>query len=426
MRDFQPASGDGTLSDSPNILLLLNDHQAYYRHGWDDGPRPQRPHFDRLAAEGVDFSRAYTACPLCMPVRRTVLTGVFPHNHRVLHNSEGQIPAPYEYYFSRLAKRGYRNHYYGKWHAGPPGSARDHGCEGFSYPSFGNPYATLEYRQYLKQRGLPMAEHRIERRFGPWRDKVQSGDRHHGADGWPDATGLTLTPKETHEAFFLAHLVCDQLRENAESGQPFAMRVDFWGPHHPHFPTMEFADLYRPEDIPVYGNFHDDLSGKPDIYHTAHWAPLGRDGRLIQPSPLSWSAWQRVLARAYANVTMIDAAGGLILDALDELGLSENTLVIWSADHGDGLACHGGHFDKGSYMAEEVLRVPMAVRWPGRIQPGRVCNRLVSLLDLAPTFLELAGANFNHRTDGTSLVPLCTESGDDWRRLDVRDPRLWR
>jgi arylsulfatase A-like enzyme len=399
----------------PNILFLLNDHQAYYRHGWDGGPRIQRPNFDRLAAAGVRFSRAYTACPLCMPVRRTILTGVFPHKHRLLHNDERQVAAPYEMYFQRLAERGYRNYCNGKWHAGPPGSARDRGCEGLSYPSFGNPYATPEYDAYLKRRGLPPVEHRIERVFGPWRERVRPGQLFRGADGWPDATGLTLTPKETHEAFFLAHLACEQLRENARSGQPFALRVDFWGPHHPHFPTPEFAELYQPEHIPEYPSFREDLTGKPGIYRTGHWAPLGRDGRLTRPSVLPWSEWQKVIARCYANITMMDAAGGLILDALDDLGLTDRTLVIWTADHGDALACHGGHFDKGSYMPEEVLRVPLAVRWPGQIAPGQVSEHLVSLLDLPPTLLELAGTRLDHEIDGASLLPLCTGASGAWR-----------
>jgi len=403
------------MSNKPNILLLLNDHQAYYRHGWDAGPKPQRPHFDRLAAGGISFSRAYTACPLCMPVRRTILTGVFPHRHRLLHNEEAQTPAPYEMYFRRLAEQGYRNYYYGKWHAGPPGSALDHSCEGFSYPSFGNPYATPEYQEYIEQRGLPPVEHRTEHMFGAWYERLRAGDLHRGADGWADGTGTTVTPKETHEAFFLADLACAQLRKSAKSSQPFAMRVDFWGPHHPHFPTPEFADLYNPADIPEYPSFREDLSTKPDVYRTERCAPLCRDRRLIQPSALPWSEWQKIIARVYASITMIDGAGGLILDALDDLGLADNTFVIWTADHGDGLACHGGHFDKGSYMSEEVLRVPMALRWPGRIQPGQVCDRLVSLLDMGPTFLDLAGTRFNHETDGTSLLDLCTGERADWR-----------
>lgn len=399
----------------PNILLITTDHQTYYRHGWDAGPLPQRPNFDRLASQGVRFTHAYTACPLCMPVRRTMLTGVFPHRHRLLHNDENQLPAPYAFYFQALAMQGYRNFCFGKWHAGPPGSARDHGCEGFSYPSFGNPYATSEYRDYIQRRGLPTAEHYIESVFGRWRARVQSGDRHRGADGWPDAFGLTLTPRETHAAFFLASLASDQLRQLADNRQPFSLRVDFWGPHHPHFPTREFADMYDPATIPEYGSFRDDLAGKPDVYRTNHWAPLGQDGRLIHPSALPWSDWQKLIARAYANITMIDAASGLILDTLDELGLTDNTLVVWTADHGDALASHGGQFDKGSYLTEEVLRIPLAVRWPARIPAGQTSEHLVSLIDLAPTFLDAARARCEHQTDGTSFLPLCSGTAGAWR-----------
>jgi arylsulfatase A-like enzyme len=406
------------MNDKPNILFLLNDHQAHYRHGWDSGPRPLRPHFEQLASGGITFSRAYTACPLCMPARRTLLTGVFPHRHRLLNNDEPQVPAPYELYFGRLAEQGYRNFYYGKWHAGRPGSAHEHGCEGFSYPSFANPYNTPEYEEYLAQRGLPPAEHLIEHNFWPHMKhlaNVRPGDRRLGAAGWFDAFGLTLTPKETHESFFLAHLVCERLRQLAESAQPFALRLDFWGPHHPHFPTPEFAELYDPVTIPVSGSFHDDLKNKPDNYRHETRYPMGRDRLLVQPSLWSWSQWQRLIARCYAHITMIDAAGGLVLDALDELGLTDNTLVIWTADHGDALASHGGHFDKGSYMIEELLRIPLAIRWPGRIPAGQVSSRLVSHVDLAPTLLDAAGTRFEHETDGSSLLGLCTGAGGGWR-----------
>jgi len=403
------------MPERPNIVLIVNDHQAYYRHGWDGGPVPQRPNFDRLASEGLDFTRAYTPCPLCMPTRRTMLTGVFPHRHGLLQNDENQQPGEYSSYFPVLAERGYRNFCYGKWHAGPPGCARDHGCEGFSYPSFGNPYATPEYRAYVERNGLPPAEHLVEYVFGPARKRVQPGDRYPGADGWPDAIGLTLTPKETHESFFLASLACEQLCELARSRQPFAMRVDFWGPHHPHYPTREFTDQIDSAAIPEYGSFRDDLAGKPDVYRTSHWPPLGRDGQLIQPSALPWSEWQKILARVYANIAMFDAAGGMVLDALDTLGLRDNTLVIWTTDHGDALASHGGQFDKGSYLSEEVLRIPLAIRWPGRIAAGATSEQLVSLIDLAPTLLDAAGTQFEHEPDGASLLPICCGEQPAWR-----------
>ncbi|MGD8240211.1 MAG: sulfatase-like hydrolase/transferase [Armatimonadota bacterium] len=411
------------MSDRPNIAFLLNDHQVYYRHGWDDGPNIQRPHFDRLAAGGVVFDRAYAACPLCGPARRTMLTGLYPHTHGELKNDSNH-PFDRETYLDILADGGYRSYYYGKWHAGE-GTAYDHGCEGFSYPSYNNPYTKPEYREYLAAGGLPEHEVLIERNFWPpvGRDgrpsPMQAGERYKCEGSWCNehASGLTVTPTETHEAFFLADLACGRLQDLAASAshQPWALRVDFWGPHQPYFPTREFADLYSAEDIPEYPSFRDDLSTKPEIYRSEGNHPISEDGKLISPNPLPWPEWQKVLARAYAHVTMVDAAGGMILDALDELGLADNTLVLWTTDHGDALACHGGHFDKRSYMPEEMIRIPMAMRWPGRVAPGRVSQSLVSNLDVAPTILDAAGLGFADEVDGASLVPLGTDANADWR-----------
>ena len=218
-------------------------------------------------------------------------------------------------------------------------------------------------------------------------------------------------PKETHEAFFLADMACEQLEAlaAADTSEPFHLRLDFWGPHQPFFPTEESADLYDPEEIPVYGNFADSLSGKPELYwHDPHDKLTDANGRFATPSNLNWGEWQRIVARAYGHITMVDAAGGLVLDKLDELGLSDNTLVIWTADHGDALASHGGRFDKGSYLTEEVLRVPLAMRYPGQIPAGQVSDALACGTDIAPTILDAAGLRFERPVDGESLLPVTT------------------
>ena len=100
---------------------------------------------------------------------------------------------------------------------------------------------------------------------------------------------------------------------------------------------------------------------------------------------------------------------------LDELGLAENTLVIWTADHGDALACHGGHFNKRCYLPEEVMRVPLAMRWPGEISSGQTLDALVSNIDLAPTLLDTAGTKFSNPVDGESLIPLMRDNTAPWR-----------
>lgn len=404
------------MSQVPNIVLIVNDHQAYYRHGWDGGPRPQTPNFDRLAAGGVRFDRSYCAAPLCGPSRRALLTGLYPHNHRNYYNYSNS-PYDHEIYLSRLARAGYRCFYFGKWHAGA-GTALDFACEGFSLEDYGNPYITPEYNEYLRKKNLPPAEHHVEFVFDSFVmkrefpdlcvDAPYSSDRYWCGE---HATGITTTPKETHEAFFLADMACEQLetRAAADDQQPFHLRVDFWGPHQPFFPTQEFADLYDPEDIPVYGNFADALAGKPEIYwRDPHDKLTDENGRFATPSNLGWGEWQRIIARAYAHITMVDAAGGLVLDKLEELGLADNTLVIWTADHGDALASHGGRFDKGSYLTEEVLRVPLAMRYPGHIRAGQIADALVCGTDLAPTILDAAGTRFERPVDGESLLPPAT------------------
>ena len=111
---------------------------------------------------------------------------------------------------------------------------------------------------------------------------------------------------------------------------------------------------------------------------------------------------------------MIDAAGGMILDKLHELGLDKNTLIIWTTDHGDGLACHGGHFDKGSYMCEEVLRIPFAMKWEGVIPAGQVRNEFISTIDFPVTLLDAAGLEYTkNKVHGQSL--LVTGKDTSWR-----------
>ncbi len=403
----------------PNIIFLLNDHQVYYRHGWDGGPRIQRPHFDRLASEGVVFNRAYTACPLCGPARRTMLTGLFPHNHGEIKNDSNH-PFDRETYYDKLADLEYQNFYFGKWHAGP-GTAHDHHCDGFNYPSYNNPYTKSEYREYLRARNLPEPEIIVERDFR--KNGRRHGDRMVQDQRWCNehTSGIMQTPNDTHEAFFLANLACDELRQLAHSDtdQPFCLRVDFWGPHQPYFPTQQYADLYQAEDIPAYGNFRDSLADKPRIYRRECNVPMSngdwQNGEIVVPNPLPWEEWQKTLALCYAQITMIDAAGGRILDTLDELGLTDNTLVIWTTDHGDALACHGGHFDKRSYMPEEMVRIPMVIRYPGVVNAGQTSDRLVSNIDLTPTILDAAGTRFKQDADGTSLLPLCANTTADWR-----------
>ncbi|MFX0003065.1 MAG: sulfatase-like hydrolase/transferase [Candidatus Hodarchaeota archaeon] len=413
------------MNQRPNIIYILNDHQAFYGHGkMVGGPKIHRPNFEKLANEGIEFTQAYTACPLCGPARRTMLTGLFPHNHGEIHN-ETNHKYDKEVYLNILAKAGYKNYYYGKWHAGR-GSALNFKCKGFSSGSrYGNPYISHEYKEYLKRHKLPFIQAKIQKNFlGPEHPYtkalgIQEGKLHNPK--FPilsqETTGIMTTPKETHEAFFLASLACEQLQEIAKSSQstPFHLRLDFWGPHFPYFATQEYLNLYNPKDINELPSFRDDLQDKPSIYKLSHHYPISENGQLLYPNPLPWTDWQKVLALNYAQQTLIDEAGGMILDTLEELGLIDNTIIIWASDHGDAVGCHGGHFDKDSFMPQEMIRIAMVISYPDHFPKGEKCDKLVSNLDLAPTFLDAAGTNFAESPDGESLMPLCTNKDALWR-----------
>ncbi len=413
------------MSQRPNIIFIQNDHQAYYRWGWDGGPKPMRPNFDRLAAEGAAFTKAYCATPLCGPTRRTMLTGLYAHTHGQYHNYTDP-EYTHEVYLQTLKDAGYRSYYFGKWHAGP-GAAKEHGAEGFSYTDYSNPYTKPEYKEYLERYQLPQAVHHIEGYYdipeistrGDWA-KCAVGVDYQCEANWcgEHAIGVTTTPKETHESFFLATLACEQLEKLAaeKSGQPFSLRLDFWGPHQPHFPTQEFLDLYKDFEIEPYGSYASDLQGKPSTYFRERSSPFGKDDNLVIPSPVKWEEWQEIVRYCFAHITMVDAAGGMVLDKLRELGLDKNTIIVWTTDHGDALASHGGHFDKGSFLSEEVMRIPFAMKWDGVIPAGQVRDEFICTVDFPVTLLDAAGLSYTKNpVHGRSLLPLVCGKSTGWR-----------
>lgn len=393
----------------PNIVYILNDHQAYYGH-----QQAKRPVFEHFAADGVEFQNAYSVCPLCGPARRSMLTGLYPHNHGEKQNDDDH-PFDRALYLDLLAQEGYDCRYVGKWHAGG-GTAFEHGCRGFNYPSYNNPYTKAEYHAYLDELGLDVPDIFVEHYF--WEDD-QAGRVIRQDREWCNehASGVMLAPKEAHESFFLAHLAKKQLVQLARGSQPFHLRLDFWGPHQPYFPTRDFAEMYHAQDISLPVSLYENVytNNKPEIYQVEHNKGL-HDGafKMIYPSALAPDQWRQILARCYAQITQVDAAAGMVLDALDELGLAENTLVIMSTDHGDAVACHGGHFDKASYMPEEMIRIPMAMRYPKRVPEGEKSTAFVSNLDIGPTILAAAGLKYPQAVDGRSLLDLF-QTGDPWR-----------
>lgn len=411
----------------PNIVVLMNDHQAFYRHGWDGGVKPLRPNFDRLASDGIEFEQAYSACPLCGPVRRSMLNGQYPHVHGHLYN-DSNIPYDEESYLNVLADSGYKNYYVGKWHAGGAPEIKAHHCEGFTDSGYGNPYKLDEYRRYCERMNIEPAKHLVEIDFTGDRlranfPSLKEGELYQNlTDGiFEEAAGITVTPKESHESYFIAYNACEYLeRHNKEEPEiPFCLNVHFWGPHQPFFPTQEFVDMYNLDDILLYESITDQLENRAEVNKTEATRLGDSNYKIISPSVFDHKKWKRALQLAYAQQTMLDDAAGVVLNKIKELGLEDNTVILYSTDHGDALASHGGHFDKCSYLTQEVLRIPMAMKWKNVIKPGIKSEALVSNLDIPATILDLAGTAFKQQVQSRSLLPAARGTGRSEREYFV-------
>ena len=215
------------------------------------------------------------------------------------------------------------------------------------------------------------------------------------------------TPVETHEAYFVANRAAEWLQRAAAGGDPFCLRVDVWGPHQPYWVAEPFANTVCPGEIPEYPSFSHDLADRPRSHRRF------RDWRHEHGTLHTWDEWRPVVARSYEHVTQVDAALGIVLDALESLGL-DDTLVFYTADHGDAIGSQGGMFDKDSLMVEETERIPLAVRWPGQVAPGGSRGHLVTHMDLVPTLLEAAGAA-PEPMDGRSLLSILADPDAAWR-----------
>lgn len=361
----------------PNILLIHADQHRADCLGVNGHPFLQTPNLDQLAADGANFTRAYTPIPLCTPARTSLLTGQWPMQHGVIANhgteAEGRLADDIPTFSQALRDAGYWLGYSGKWGVDPQ---RDPTHFGF--------HIYLSEQDYTRRRqamGLPPRPH---------------------SNRWFGETDPHVTPEQSRLAWG-ADMTIQLLQHAAEQGQPFFLR---WDPSEPHLPNVvpePYASIYPPDTIPSWSNFADDLTDKPYIQH--------QQRRTWGIDDWSWQEWAPIVGRYFGEITLLDHQIGRVLATLDELNLAGNTVVIYSADHGDLCGSHG-MIDKHYVMYEELVRVPLIVRWPEQIKAGQQVDTFVSsALDLAATFYDCADVERPSTLGGQSLLPLFGESG---------------
>lgn len=379
------------MSQPLNFLLLTTDQERYDVVGANGSVVCRTPNLDRVAAEGVRFENAFVPTALCSPSRVSLLTGLFPHAHGVLNNTHGpdalarDLDPDIPTFPEMLRDAGYRLGFVGKWHAGwEQGPSR----RGF-HDVVGGRY---DVEQAEADRPLT---HVLRARFP------------HGS---MTIAGVDPRPIEETDAYGDATAAIGLLERYAAAGQSFLLRLDLEGPHHPYMPPEPFASLYEPEAIPPWPGFHDNLAAKPVAQQRLR-AQRGVEGLR------TWSDWQPLVARYLGYMTFIDSQIGRVLDALDGLKLADRTVVVHTADHGDMTGSHGGQFNKGPLMYDDLYRVPLMVRGPG-ISTG-VASQPVSTMDLTPTILQLAGIDPPAGLHGRSLLDLLRRPGREGAGRDA-------
>jgi arylsulfatase A-like enzyme len=365
----------------PNILLIYSDQHRYDCVGANGHPFLRTPHLDRLAAEGMRFTQAFCPIPLCIPVRNSLMYGNWPSEHLVIANWDTEAfraaPEGLPTFSQALRDVGYWLGYVGKWHTHPEKGPLDFG-----------------YHEYVP-----------EGDYGKWRaaQGLPPRPRQNGFFGESD---LSIRPEQSRLGWG-AERVVRLLRERAGQGAPFFMRWDPSEPHLPNVPPEPYASMYPPDSIPPWPSFPDPLIGKPYMQ--------AQQRRTWKLDGWTWDRWAPIVGRYLGEVSLMDAQIGRILDALDELGMAQDTLVIYTTEHGD---LGGGHgmIDKHYVMYEDVVHVPLIARWPGRIAPGSCCDAFVShSLDLAATFCQAAGAAIPATFRGQSLLPLFAGAQENGR-----------
>jgi choline-sulfatase len=381
----------------PNILLITADQFRWDCLGCIGNPVIRTPNLDRLAARGMLFRNAFTPNPICVPARATIMTGNYSQTCTGIKRNEGGIRASQPLLTETLKAAGYRAYAAGKLHFmpyAPPDQPRVvHGFEHVDlhesgrilgqYDPKGERTGLEDYFDYLASVGWP----KYSRSHGIGNNDVR-----------PCASPL---PMEHHVDHWVADCTIRRLEQHrAETpDQPFFMWMSSPKPHAPYDPPKPYDSMYDPRTIPPPFGSADLLTDRdPFLDHLRYTHAL---------ASLSPEAWQVARSHYYGLISFLDEMIGRVLRHLDETGLIDNTLILFTADHGDLIGDFGSGF-KATHLNGSV-RVPFLVAGPG-VAAGQISEAQVGLQDILPTFAEASGSALNTSVHGRSLCTLFADS----------------
>ncbi|MFR9523597.1 MAG: sulfatase-like hydrolase/transferase [Rikenellaceae bacterium] len=444
-------------AERPNILFITSDQHFWMGLGFND-PTIKTPNLDRLAELGVVFDRAYTCNPVSTPTRSSMITGLMPSQHGAYAlgtKLSEDVPTIGNY----LGDAGYATSLVGKAHFMPlAGTAQYPTLEGYPVlqdldfwreykgPFYGFEDACLarnhaDESHVGQHYAIWMEEKLKENGQDPnsWKnwflkvgeipyanisDEMRRIVEEHGALGVKQQ-GVWNIPEEYHLNAWIADETNNRIDKFAKEGKPFFLWASFFDPHPPYLIPEPWVSMYRDEDMIIPDVPADDLDDMPHQYRMTQvrdskWAKeYFEDGFPVHGlgfhdtdrAKLQYS--KRVY---YGMISMMDKYIGLILDNLEKNNILDKTMIIFTTDHGHHIGTH--NLDKkGGFAFEEDLRIPFIVSWKGHYPENKRTDALVSVVDLAPTFLRLAGYKETPTMSGVDLDPLFrgdVEKARDW------------
>ena len=374
------------MSKQPNIIFIITDQQRFDTINALGFDYMDTPNLDRLVREGVSFNQCHVSAASCAPARASLFKGYYPHTTGILKNADRWRRS----WIELLNDAGYHCTNVGKMHSWPFETElgfderyvvenKDRYLEGRYYFD--------EWDKALRFRGLVKQQREQYRLLPDYKESL-------GAFEWK-------LPEDTHPDNFVGDMATWWI-ESHPKADPLFLQIGFPGPHPPYDPVARYVDPYLKKDLNLLPVTQEELDSQPPAFKElrVHNNEIDHDSVVL---PLEPSEEQRHRQRAYymANMTMIDEKVGQIMNALEAKGYLEDSIIIFTSDHGDCLTDHG-HSQKWT-MYDLITRVPLIIWAPNRFGTSRAVEGLVQQMDLGPTILEWAGVEVPHGLEAISV-----------------------
>lgn len=362
----------------PNVLWYCTDQQRFDTIGALGNRYVQTPVVDQLVADGVAFTHAYCQSPICTPSRSSFMTGMYPSRLHNTRNGNDTFPGFPPVITRLIANAGYECGMIGKFHLQSSGHRTEPRIDdGFSFWKFSH---------------APRDDWQEGHDYGDW-------VRSRGGDLNAMREHEDRVPPEFHQTTWASERAIEFIEQPHD--QPWLLNINIYDPHPPFIPPRVYADRFDPADMPG-PHFRES-----DLVQQAKFAAIDFQDDVKTPADHDAHTAQ---ARYYAMIAQIDDQFARLLAALDKTGQRENTVIIFTSDHGETLGDHGLMF-KGCRFYEGLIRVPLIFAWPGRYQSSVRNDDLIELVDLSATLLDICGVAQPAYMQGQSLTPILTGQG---------------